>query len=421
MLNFLGEVVVSSKSVDFNPYHSAAASTTPVQTAATSASQFVPASAPGRHPTDASMRTPNSQLRIDKRTSGAPHTVIRGQYTGNEFHLVGTLNEAETQSAFSKTGIPSLGKLVLGTGSARVRLAYYDDRESGKQVWVAVKKMTDIDVAYIEIERHLDVQRSLPESLFVVKLIDYAITEGKDKKSKAYLFMEWSNPGYQIMNTTKKDKVCAEHFYGGQADLAGFVNHASQFPFYGSCSAQEAVRKVAWACVAAVNDFHKAGLVHRDIKSENFYCNHSGQVKLGDYASVGLRSDSALSSAGWTPQSVPYHILKEIGSQAIDKIALTWSAQELDRFALGRTLLDLRTYCLHLNEQRLVVSKQNTAISTKKVLRNGCFVECWVGFSVDPASIRGDTLDEVIALLMYNEPGGRTVDQISRSPYFTSF
>ncbi len=401
---------MSSKPVDLCY---SAAPTSVQGVAATSASQFVPASAPGRHPTDASMRSPDPKLRIDKSTSQAVHTVIRGQCTDNKFHLVGTLNEAETQSAFSEMGVPSLGKLVLGIGfSAKVRLAYYIEPASGERIWVAVKKIDDIDVAQAEIAQHQRVQQALTGNAYVVELIDHAITLGKNGESKAYLFMQWMNPGAQVM---KK---------GGHGDLDGLMNHADFFHFFtDSHSPVDAIKKIAWHSVSAVNGFHQVGLVHRDIKPENVYCDRLGNVKLGDYASVGCTGDSAFTTKGWTPMYVPHDILLELGDQSVDEVTLNWSAQDADRFALGCTLLELRNYLLQGNEKILQVDipkEPSVAIKIKPVTRKGNAFDCWVGSSIDPKVIPGETLDQVIALLMYNKPGGRTLAEILQCPYFNS-
>ncbi len=335
-------------------------------------------------------------LRTDKRTTETKHTIITGQLSGKTFKLVGTLTTEEIQQIFD-TPVDEKQKTILGEGCfGKVRLALCEGK------WVAVKKIKNIDAAKIEIAQHLLAQEKLKDSQYIIQLQDYAVTIGKDGKDKAYLFVDFINSGLKAISA-------------GAGDLATLLDSSGNFPKF---RLKDRLSDLVRQCTEAVRDFHHAKLSHRDIKAENFLLTAWGTIKLADYASVESADNKILPRNGFTYQQMPSALVKTLPEKA-GGAETHWSGEQLDRFALGVTLLELRNRVQWKSKNILLIHNQQHSLSTEKIQKARDEVICQCGLNLDPKTIRGETLDEIIGILLFDQPEGESISSVLKRPYFS--
>ncbi len=336
----------------------------------------------------------NPSLRADKRINNTPRTIITGQLHGEQFELVGTLTEEESEKMFP-IALAVKQKMVIGNSSfGKVRLA-----RRGEE-WIAVKKIIDINQAQAEIEQHLLVQKKLESSSYIVQLKDYALTTGNDGQPKAYLFMDFIDSGFSAIISKK-------------GDLAGLLKRPNAFQ---SFCLRDSLSDLSRQCLEAVRDFHYAKLAHRDIKPENFLLSAWGSIKLANYASVQSSDDKKLPVNGFTYEYLPSAVVRRLPGEA-GGIETQWSGEQRDRFALGIVLLKLRNRAQGRSDNSLLIHDQQHTlpIDTIRTAKNTAY---YGGLTVDPKKIKGETLDEIIAILLFDKPKGESISKVLERPYF---
>jgi serine/threonine protein kinase/tetratricopeptide (TPR) repeat protein len=93
----------------------------------------------------------------------------------------------------------------------------------------------------------------------------------------------------------------------------------------GPAPAVDEILKIFMAAVEGVEEAHKKGIVHRDIKSANIMTTDEGQVKIMDFGLAKLRGASPLTRKGTTVGTVAYMSPEQVRGEPVDERSDIWS------------------------------------------------------------------------------------------------
>ncbi|MEJ2669787.1 MAG: protein kinase, partial [Gammaproteobacteria bacterium] len=382
----------------------------------------------------------------------APFTQIRAE-SGDIYELMNTLNEQlhkdeiESLHQLHDISFDSNSKHKLGEGTfGKVRLA----RSIKTGEIVAVKKIKSepnrSPNRLAEEEKNILEKRFENEpnnNRYFITFRDYAKTE-----EKSYIFMSLagSQDGVKTICNLHED------IYNN-----GIEHH------------EQEVRNIAKSYTQCINELHKKGLSHRDIKPGNFLHGKKG-IKLGDFGSLTHVGNIKNNFYAGTPEFSPPEALGKVLQKALDRPlqealdrplqeALKKEYQETlekifpnsealniinipikhDAFSLGMSLLELR-YGRHPLNFSMGKEKKKVEATVEKMkfkypgenrYRPVFFrisipndPEANANANIDDRILRdlkGETLDEVIAKLLIRDPNKRiTPQEALELPYFKS-
>ncbi|MEJ2755151.1 MAG: hypothetical protein P8104_04780, partial [Gammaproteobacteria bacterium] len=222
---------------------------------------------------------------------------------------------------------------------------------------------------------------------------------------------------------------------------------------------EQEVRNIAKSYTQCINELHKKGLSHRDIKPGNFLHGKKG-IKLGDFGSLTHVGNINNNFYAGTPEFSPPEALGKVLQKALDRPlqeALKKEYQETlekifpnsealniinipikhDAFSLGMSLLELRygRHPLNFSMGKEKKKVEATVEKTKfKYPGENRYRPVFFRISIpnDPEAnaniddrilhgLKGETLDEVIAKLLIRDPNKRiTPQEALELPYFKS-
>lgn len=254
-----------------------------------------------------------NSARFDKRRLQLPATRILCE-GGSSFDLLTRVSSALAKELGIQEGNKGLGE---GYFSSSVRLALNQTRNSEAfGQYCAVKKISQ-DPQYAEKE--FQNQKKLGDNPFFVKAYDIAHTQGKDGLTKSYIFMELVTGG----NGTEVTKAILED--------------QEMLPQ----EKKEKLLEKAHGMVVALNEMHRCGYCHGDVKRENFFHDEkSGKMKIGDYATMSPINPDGLETDRFGLANCLENIAKEARQAGIEMKGLDLAINALRKNLPTNILLD---------------------------------------------------------------------------------
>ncbi|MEC8009359.1 MAG: protein kinase [Pseudomonadota bacterium] len=180
-------------------------------------------------------------------------------------------------------------------------------------------------------------------------------------------------------------------------------------------TAKATLRVIAWEYTKAVAELHKAGIIHRDIKPDNYFHSAIFGIVLGDFGFVrSLKDETPLGTKGTDLYWPPEITTKNYGTDQY--VGKKYDARKHDSFSLGMTLLELKLNTLPLEAECAHLTIQGKPI----VLRfDGNICQGLIPRDVDLDKLKYDTLDEIIAgLIIRNRDKRLLPEEILSQPFF---
>lgn len=302
---------------------------------------------------------------------------------GQVFELINSPTHLQQHLINQMTGMNiNAGKFMLGKGAfGKVRLAR--NLETGE--FVAVKKFSSRENAMQELKEFA----IIGQGKGLATTLGHAHIQQTNKKGqhieKSYVFLPLSNMGSGVEASQKLQSM-------KKTDPAG---------------AEKELNRIAFNYTEHLATLHAKGLVHRDIKPDNYLHSSDGSIKLSDFGFVDQGDDASKYSKRYvgTPGFIPPEMTTS-----------EYSGTKHDAFSLGVTLLEMKlgTMVDQYRGNHLTVGNRSFKLSLDE---SG---NCW-GTNLkhpDLANMKYETLDEVITGLLSRDPKLRlTPKDVINTPY----
>jgi len=171
---------------------------------------------------------------------------------------------------------------------------------------------------------------------------------------------------------------------------------------------QKKMKSISSDYLRSVADLHQKGVYHCDIKPDNFMHARNGDIRLIDY---GLCSNKIYQRGGATIRYASPEWLEQSRS---------YNGEKHDSFSLGVTLLYLNGKLGSPDKLiKLTDSLGQTHHVAKSISAESGYTPVFIGFE-GVSHLKGETIDEVIMLLMAKNPRERISPKRALAlPFFT--
>lgn len=320
--------------------------------------------------------------RLDKNMFGLKNTLIFCEGSSDAYMLKNKLSDADLdvlrlQFPGADISRSANGKCVIGQG-------YFGKVRFAKNIltgcFVAVKKIRDQAGAREEVQKY----GLVGKGKHLIPLYNVAELQGKDHALKTYLLMEYVNG----------------------IDGIDFLN--SSLYHWSRSEKQKKLKSISSDYLRSVADLHQKGVYHCDIKPDNFMHARNGDIRLIDY---GLCSNKIYQRGGATVKYASPEWLEQSQS---------YNGEKHDSFSLGVTLLYLSGKLVSPDKlMNLIDSLGETHHVAKSILAQSGYTPVFIGFE-GISHLKGETIDEVIMLLMAKNPRERISPKRALAlPFFT--
>jgi Protein kinase domain len=319
--------------------------------------------------------------RLDKKMYGLKDTLIFCEGSSDAYILKNKLSDVDMntlrlQFPGAEISRSADGKCVLGQGYfGKVRFA----KNLVTGCFVAVKKIRSQADAKEEVQKF----NLVGKGKYLIPLYNVAELSGKDRAQKTYLLMEYVN-GF---------------------DGVDFLNKPTDH--WSIAEKNKKLKSVAAHYLRSVAELHQKGIYHRDVKPDNFMHARNGDIRLIDY---GFCSNKNYQQGGATIRYASPEWLAQ---------SRNYTGEKHDSFSLGVSLLYLNSKLGAIDKliQLTDASGKTHAVLTNVLPQFG-LEAVFLGFE-GVSRLKGETLDEVIMLLMAKNPRERiTPKRALALPFF---